>query len=123
LYGDYIGQWLENCLDYGITEADFWNMTFAELNRLLNSKRRMLKIQKREKAIFDYTLADLIGRSVARLYDSTATIPSMSTAYPSLFTEEEETEQIKARQVELSALRFKHFAQSHNKKMEVSKKE
>lgn len=98
-------------------------MTFAELNRVLNSKRRMLKIQKQEKAIFDYTLADLIGRSVARLYNSTATIPSMSTAYPSLFTEEEETEQIKARQAELSALRFKHFAQSHNKKMEVSKKE
>ena len=97
-------------------------MTLAEVNRAANSKIRMTKIEDEKKASFDYILADLIGRSVSRIYSSSSKMPTLSEAYPSLFTKEKEKEMIQQKKNELSALRFKQFAQSHNTKYkEVAK--
>ena len=97
-------------------------MTLAEINRAANSKIRMTKIEDEKKASFDYILADLIGRSVSRIYNSSNKMPSLSEAYPSLFSKEEEVETIQQKKNELSALRFKQFANSHNKRFkEVAK--
>ena len=100
----------------GITEQDFWNMTIAELTRAMQSKNRIRKQQAQEKASLDYILADLIGRSIGRIYSSSTTIPAISEVYPSLFDSKEIEEKKVAKQMELSALRFKQFAESHNKK-------
>lgn len=99
-----------------MSEFDFWNMTLAELNRLLASKRRILKAQEQKQASFDYLLAELIGRSVARIYNSSNKMPTLSEAYPSLFDEAEEKTKIQEQKNELSAIRFKQFAQTFNKK-------
>ena len=97
-------------------------MTLAEINRAANSKIRMTKIEDEKKASFDYILADLIGRSISRVYNSSNKMPSLSEAYPSLFSKEEEVETIQQKKNELSALRFKQFANSHNKRFkEVAK--
>jgi hypothetical protein len=97
-------------------------MTLAEINRAANSKIRMTKIEDEKKASFDYILADLIGRSVSRIYSSTSKMPTMSEAYPSLFSKEEEKENIQQMKNKLSALRFKQFANSYNTKYkEVAK--
>ena len=93
-------------------------MTLAELTRLLESKRRMQKLQAQERASYDYILADLIGRSIARVYHSANTMPDISAAYPTLFDGEEIRAQKAQKQAELSALRFMQFAQAHNKKYE-----
>ena len=87
-------------------------MTFGEVYRAINSYNR----QKREQAYFDYILADLIGRSVSRLYNSANTMPDISTAYPFLFDAKEIQEKKQAQQAELSALRFKLFANSYNQR-------
>ena len=109
-------------MDYGISEKDFWEMTLAELIRLVDSKKRTQLIQTKEKAMFDYTLANLIGRSIARLHSSANHYPSIAEAYPSLFTTEEIEEKIQDKKNELSVLKFKQFAQSYNKKFkEVAK--
>lgn len=106
----------------GIAEKDFWDMTIAEINRAIKSKIRMTKIEDEKRASFDYILADLIGRSVSRVYHSSNKMPSISEAYPSLFTKEEEEKAIQKKKIELSALRFKQFAQSYNTKFkEVAK--
>ena len=89
-------------------------MTIAELNRLITSKKR----REQRKASFDYVLADLIGRSVARVYNSANTMPTLS---PTLFNKEEEEEKIQEQKDELSALRFKQFAQSFNKNFKEGK--
>ena len=68
-------------------------MTLAELTRLLDSKRRMQKLQAQERASYDYILADLIGRSISRVYNSSNTMPEISAAYPTLFDGEEIREQ------------------------------
>lgn len=97
-------------------------MTLAEVNRAANSKIRMTKIEDEKKASFDYILADLIGRSVSRIYSSSSKMPTLHEAYPSLFTQEREEEMIQEKKVELSALRFKQFANSYNTKYkEVAK--
>ena len=115
LYSNHIYKMLNNALDVGISEHDFWEMTFAELDRLIESKRRVKNYQDRERATFDYILASLIGRAFAASMDNKATFPDIYDVYPSLFSEEREE---KRQEVinQLSALRFKQFAQSYNNK-------
>lgn len=98
-------------------------MTIAELERAVNSKKRMLKAAAREKASYDYILADLIGRSVARVYHSSNIYPPINEAYPSLFNSEELEEKRQEKTDELSALRFRQFANSFNKKFKEVGKE
>lgn len=104
---------LNNALDYGISEHDFWNMTFAELDRLVASKKRMEKYEAKEKATYDYILAALIGRAFAAGMDSKATFPEIYEVYPSLFDNDRERQKQEQR-IQLSALRFKQFAHSYN---------
>lgn len=107
-------------MDYGISEQDFWNMTFAEINRAIATKKR----QEKRQAQFDYTLADLIGHSVARAYNSSNKMPALYEAYPTLFNKEAEEEKIQEKKDEISAIRFRQFALSYNKKYkEVGKKD
>lgn len=91
-------------------------MTFAELERAIQSKRRVEKIKAQEKASFDYILADLIGRSVARTHSSANKMPEIGAVYPTLFDTKEIEEKKAARKAELSALRFKLFANAYNEK-------
>ena len=91
-------------------------MTFAELERAMSSRRRVEKVRAQERASFDYILADLIGKSVSRIHSSSNKMPDIADAYPSLFNIEEFQEQRAEKQAELSALRFKLFAQSFNQR-------
>ena len=81
------------------------------LVRALESKVRMLKVQERKQAISDYILADLIGISVSRVHNSRNKMPSIYEVYPTLFEAPEEVEE---QRMELSAIRFKQFAQTFN---------
>lgn len=113
---------LEIALDYGIKEAEFWEMTIGEIERAIESKKRVEKEAAKDRATYDYILADLIGRSISRLYSSSARLPEISKVYPTLFDEKELEEKKKEKALEMSALRFKQFAQSYNSKYkEVAK--
>lgn len=97
-------------------------MTIAELERVVESKRRVMKREAQERATYDYILGDLIGRSIGRIYNSKNQYPEIFEIYPSLFESETINEEKRNKQVELSALRFKQFAHSYNKNFkEVSK--
>lgn len=91
-------------------------MTLAEVNRAIASRNRVKKLEAQEKASFDYILADLIGRSVGRIYSSSTKLPEIAAVYPSLFNTQEVEEKRAEKKAELSALRFKQFAESFNKK-------
>lgn len=91
-------------------------MTIAELNRAIESKKRSQKQEEKAKANYDYILADLIGRSISRVYNSANEMPDIATVYPSLFNSAELEEQKAAKQAELSAARFRQFANFHNQK-------
>lgn len=89
-------------------------MSIAELMREIESKKRVNKFQEQQAAINNYILADLIGRSMARLYSSTNTIPTIYEVYPQLFNKEDIEEQQAEKKAELSAIRFKQFVSSFN---------
>lgn len=98
-------------------------MTFGEVFRAVESYNRTKQTQQQEQAYFDYALADLIGRSVARMHSSANKMPEIEKAYPTLFNSEEIQEQKRQKKAELSALRFKQFVNSHNKRFtEVGEK-
>lgn len=115
MFSDYVYKWLDAALDNDIREQDFWNMTLAELDRLFRSKERTAKAKAQEQASYDYILADLIGRSIGRIYSSSNKMPDISEAYPSLFNSKEIQEKKQQKKDELSALRFKQFAASYNR--------
>lgn len=114
---EYIFKWLENALDIGITEAQFWEMTVGEFDRAIESYARRKKLEAQEQASFDYILADLIGRSVARIHSSSVTIPEIAEVYPSLFDTEEIRQKKQEKTAEISAIRFRQFANFHNDKL------
>lgn len=115
-------KWLESALDTGLKEREFWEMTIPEIQRHIDSYLRVKKRNDQERASYDYILADAIGRSVARLYSKSANMPDISELYPTLFEAEEIMAHKQQQMAELSALRFKQFAASHNKKFkEVAK--
>lgn len=98
-------------------------MTIAELERSLRSKQKLIKAQAQERATYDYLLAELIGRSVSRIYNSSNKMPEIAEVYPNLFDSAELEEKKQAKKAELSALRFKQFANSYNQRFkEVAKK-
>jgi hypothetical protein len=117
-----------NSLDYGILERDFWEMTPAEVIRAVNSKKNVLKIEAQNKASYDYILAGLIVKGVSIALGSKEQYPQIEEIYPSLFSDvtEEKNKEIERQKAELSAARFKQFAQSYNAKFknkEVSNKD
>ena len=116
MFSNIVYRVLNNALDYGISELDFWSMTLAELNRAVESKKRIQKIEAQEKAYYDYVLGDLIGRSIARIHSSSNRYPPIPEVYPNLFESEAVEEKIQEKKDELSVLRFKQFAQSYNAK-------
>lgn len=87
-------------------------MSIAEIDRAIKAKKKA----EQRKASFDYVLADLIGRSVARAYNSENTMPTLAEAYPTLFDRREEESALQKAQDDLSVLRFKQFANSLNRK-------
>lgn len=107
---------LENALDYGLSEFDFWEMTISEINRYVQSKIRVLNIKQKQKAKFDYTLANLIGRNISIVLGGEAKLPPIEEVYPTIFAEEKKEldAKMEEQRMILSALRFKQFAQYSN---------
>lgn len=91
-------------------------MTIAELTRAMDSKKRINKREAQKKANYDYTLAELIGRSMARLYSSEAEYPEIYEVYPQLFNKEEIEKTREEAKTQLSIERMKQFAESFNKR-------
>ena len=91
-------------------------MTIAELKRLIDSKNRVMRMEAREKATFDYILGDLIGRSIARVYSDNAKYPEIHEMYPAIFNAEEIEETKRQNKMKLSAEKMRQFAQSYNKR-------
>ena len=98
-------------------------MTIAELSRVFDSKKRRMKAEAQEKAYYDYVLADLIGRSIGRLYNSSNKMPEISSVYPGIFDSEEIKDKQQEKKDELSVARFKAFANSFNRRFKQKQNE
>ena len=109
---------LDNALDFGLKEFEFWEMTPAEIKRHIDSRNRMMKFEAKQRATFDYILANLINKGTAIVMGAKESFPTIEQAYPDLFSDlqKEREEKIAQQKMSLSALRFRQFAQSYNSK-------
>lgn len=105
-------------MDHGISEFDFWNMTLREIENYVKSKQRVRRLENQEKATYDYIQATLIIKGVGLVLGSKEEFPSVEQAYPGVFEDlvEKKQEELQIKKDELSALRFRQFAQSYNNK-------
>lgn len=117
---------LQPCINLGLEEEKFWEMTIAELNRYIEGATWRMK----SKAQFDYMLANLIGVSVSRVVSKEAEFPSIEKVYPVLFEkelaaiEEQEKQQAEAERIMAdSRNRFLEFALKHNARIKEHKEE
>lgn len=88
-------------------------MTKAEIERYLQGAVWRFK----QQAQFDYSLADLIGISVARVLDSGNKFPAIYEVYPNLFEEEKRQKEEQDTATTNSINNFMAFAMSHNARM------
>jgi hypothetical protein len=95
-------------------------MTPGEVVRLASSKAKIRKLEAQEKASYDYILANLIVKGVSITLGGKGDYPTLQEAYPNLFDEiaKSKEDEIQERKNTLSALRFKQFAQSFNRRFQ-----
>lgn len=117
-YEELIYRYLDIALDCDIDEWTFWDMTIAELERFAKSRQRTQKTKAQEQAVFDYILASLIGANVASVFGDSK-VPPLAEVYSTLFEDQAEKvqEQKQDLKAELSAIRFRQFAESYNKRL------
>jgi ribosomal protein L29 len=91
-------------------------MTIAEVYRHIEAREKIRKIEAQEKASYDYILSSLIAKGFCIAMGAKDNFPSIEEVYPEIFEETKEIrkEAIEKKKAELSALRFKQFAQSYN---------
>ena len=74
-------------------------------------------MEAREKASYDYTLAQIMGKACGIAFGTIKSeFPDIAKVYPTLFDSEEMKRKKQEQQAELSALRFKQFADSFNQR-------
>lgn len=106
---------LQPAINLGLSEASFWDMTIAEIDRFMNGAIWRMK----QQAQYDYTLASLITNGVACVLGG-GEFATIEKAYPYLFGEEKAEPEETANEVTVknSVNRFLAFAQQHNAKIQ-----
>ena len=109
---------LDRALDCGIKEYEFWDMTIGELERAVASAVRLERQRAQQQATYDYILANLITKGVGKVLGDKSAYPSLEEAYPGVFDDiaQEQQAKLEEQKMNLSALRFKQFAQSYNER-------
>lgn len=114
MFSEQLETWLENFLDMGLTEWQFWDMTLAELERYAESFKRVQKRKAQEEAFANYRLADLIGYSMARLYSKEAKYPEIYDVYPAIFDKDAILQAKEKNHLKKTDEWLKNFAKSFN---------
>lgn len=91
-------------------------MTPREVLRAIKSKRRVKELELQEKATFDYIQAQLITKGFSIVMGSKDSFPQIQDVYTGVFTNlvKEQEAKIQEQKNNISAIRFKKFAQSFN---------
>lgn len=109
------------CLELGLTESQFNNMTLAEVKRYIDTYEKKRTRELKEQAMIEYITCDLMATSIGRLLSKDVKYPTFIDAFSNLFTEEEieqiEEERAKAK-YEQTIARMKAMAQAHNERLD-----
>lgn len=89
-------------------------MTVGEVIRALESRKRIIKLEAQKEAQNIYVLANLIGKSVSRIYSSNNRMPEINEIWPNLFNDDEIQDKRQEQKDKLSIARFKAFSDNFN---------
>lgn len=93
-------------------------MTYGEIIDTIKAYSNKHIRELKEKAIFDYTLAALIGKRICAMFCKDEVIPSLVETYEFLFQEEKKSqEEAKAKNdMEIWKQKMINFVEHHNRK-------
>lgn len=96
-------------------------MTFAEIERAIESYSRIKKQEAKQKAVNDYILAQLITSGVGAAIAGGKGMPPLYEAYAHIFNDEIKQQETEKQNLinQLSVLRFKQYADFHNSKIKT----
>jgi len=101
---------------YGFQNDYLSSASITYTKKSFASRQRVRKAEAQQKATYDYILADMIGRSISRIYNSSNKLPDIGEVYPTLFDLQEIEDKRATKKAEMSAIRFRQFAETYNKK-------
>ena len=78
----------EKCLDLNINEDEFLDMSLGEINRKINSYKRIKEEENKNNLFLIHTLAALEATSMSRLFNKNAKYPNLYEAFPKVFEKE-----------------------------------
>lgn len=79
---------LTACLEAGLSEDSFWNMTYREIVGYMTAYRKRKEAEFKESIKINHLLGDLIGTSVSRIFSKEVKYPSVVELFPELYEEE-----------------------------------
>ena len=111
-----IDELLPLALQCGISIFDFYDMTFAEVQAVINAYFTKQKRELQQQASMVYAGASLTAMFVSKLISDKAKILTLYDAFPDLFKEEIKEAEKRAQEEEKQ--RFLQFVARHNKERE-----
>lgn len=92
-------------------------MTYGEIIDVLRANSNKHISDLKEKAVFDYTLATLIGKHIGALLSKDEVVPSLFDVYEVLFQEEKKNQdEVKAKNdLEIWKQKMINFTEHHNR--------
>ena len=76
---------LEVAMFYDMSMYDFWNMTLREVRLYIKVRKQREKYDMQQKAVFDYTHANMIIKGIGCIMGSKERIPSLEESYSFIF--------------------------------------
>lgn len=114
---DHVAKWLENALELGISEREFWQMTIGELARAMAAIKRRRRADQIERATFDFRQAQAVGHFFAATLNKKNKPPKIEDLYPELFDNDEFRAARDQRRAEAWAQQFKAFMTASDKRI------
>lgn len=84
-----IERYLEECLQHGLTEEQFYSMTLGEIKRYGAAIEPMKRQHLQDQSLMDYIQAHLIALNVGKIISSKQEVPDREEIYSFLYTKEE----------------------------------
>lgn len=116
---EYISGFYPTALDAGISPLDFWDFTILEVADLIASRNRTYTMERKEQAIQQYKLAQMVASYVSHIFsnDESKNL-ELWDFYPDIFEEErKQVEQARiANQLLIHKERMRAFAERNKGK-------
>lgn len=110
---------LENCLIIGVTEKEFWNMSYGEAIRTIEAYNKREKYNNQRQASNIYILSQLIADNIAPMLSKDHKPREYMEIFGHLYDAEEvkkQDEEKELKEVQLQSAKFKMFAEMQNRR-------